>query len=138
MANRNPKTANLKPWKKGQSGNPGGRTKTSREITQLALEGSKKAIKRLLQLVDSKDERVALSAAIAVLDRGCGKPTQVMQHAGDPENPLQSGAKIEMVIVDPKPTIDRPPEETREQWLARRARELGVSTPIQPANGRAN
>jgi hypothetical protein len=38
-----------------------------------------------------------------------------------------------MVIVDPKPTIDRPPEETREEWLARRTKELGV-----PAGGRPN
>jgi hypothetical protein len=58
-----------------------------------------------------------------------------MKHAGDPESPLQAGAKIEMVIVDPKPTIDRPPEETREQWLARRARELGLGAPI---DGRPN
>jgi len=37
--------------------------------------------------------------------------------------------------------IDRPPEETREQWIARRSRELGVTTAIvgptsRPANGR--
>ena len=35
-------------------------------------------------------------------------------------------------------TIDRPPEETREQWLARRYRELGVitTTALAPGNGR--
>jgi hypothetical protein len=37
-----------------------------------------------------------------------------------------------MVIVDPKRTIDRPPEETREEWLARRARELGASIQGRP------
>src|SRR5215813_4027620 len=35
-------------------------------------------------------------------------------------------------------TIDRPPEETREQWLARRYRELGVTTTaLLPGNGRS-
>ena len=32
-------------------------------------------------------------------------------------------------------TIDRPPDETREQWLARRSRELGLGASIQ---GRPN
>ena len=131
MANRTPRTANLKPFKKGQSGNPGGRRKSHREITALALENSERAIRRLVELMASKDERVALSACIAVLDRGIGKPVQAV--VGDAENPIAMGGKIEMVIVDPKPTIDRPPEETREQWLERRARELGV-----PASGRPN
>jgi len=29
--------------------------------------------------------------------------------------------------VSVRMTVDRPPEETREQWLARRSRELGVT-----------
>ena len=40
-----------------------------------------------------------------------------------------------------KVMVDRPPEETREQWLARRSRELGIDctaliTTTPPANGR--
>jgi hypothetical protein len=38
---------------------------------------------------------------------------------GDADNP--------MVL---KVMVDRPPEETREQWLARRSRELGVTTAL--------
>jgi hypothetical protein len=53
-------------------------------------------------------------------------------------NQLQSSSQIEVVIVDPKPTIDRPPEETREQWLARRFREMGGGMQNQLTNGRAN
>ena len=36
--------------------------------------------------------------------------------------------------------IDRPPEETREQWLARRSRELGIitTTALVAGNGRGN
>jgi hypothetical protein len=130
MANKNPKTAHLTKWQPGQSGNPGGRPRKLRDVTELALEASPKAIQRLIKLVDSKDERVALAAAQAVLDRAIGKPSQAI--VGDPANPVCSSAKIEMVIVDPKPTIDRPPEETREEWLARRATELSASIQGRP------
>jgi HEAT repeat protein len=63
-------------WKLGQSSNPGGRPARQKSITDLALDGSEKAIKRLIRLVDSKDEWVALAAAQAVLDRAIGKPMQ--------------------------------------------------------------
>jgi hypothetical protein len=38
--------------------------------------------------------------------------------AGDAESPLVLGVMV-----------DRPPQETREQWLARRYRELGIAAP---------
>jgi hypothetical protein len=49
--------------------------------------------------------------------------------AGDEDNPLVLHA-----------TIDRPPDETREQWLARTARERGLLAPaiVGPASGGAN
>jgi len=47
--------------------------------------------------------------------------------AGDQQNPV----RITM-------TIDRPPDETREQWLARRYRELGISPPVAAAAGATN
>ena len=42
-----------------------------------------------------------------------------------------------------KVMVDRPPDETREQWLARTARERGISPPVvgtatKPTNGRGN
>lgn len=74
------------PWVKGQSGNPGGRPKGEMEVIQLAREASPRAIGRLIELVESKDERVAIAASTAVIERGFGKPTQPL--AGDPDNPL--------------------------------------------------
>ena len=47
--------------------------------------------------------------------------------------PLQHSGEIAATLRLER-TIDRPPDETREQWLARRSRELGRGT----ADGRAN
>jgi hypothetical protein len=66
----------LKPWKPGASGNPGGRPKMDPAIMQTLLAGSAGAAARLVELTRSKDERVALLASQAVLDRVYGKPTQ--------------------------------------------------------------
>lgn len=64
-------TQNLKPWVKGQSGNPGGRPKG---IAAKAREHTDKAVQVLADALDSKDERVRVTAAEKLLDRGYGKP----------------------------------------------------------------
>lgn len=72
--------ANLKPWPKGVSGNPAGRkprTEAQKAEAQ-ALKQSEKAMAKLVKLIDSDDERVALAAAQALLDRGLGKPKQTV------------------------------------------------------------
>lgn len=63
-------------WKPGESGNPGGRSKRFFEVQSLAREGSPKSMLRLLQLVESDDERVAIIASNSVLDRAFGKPKE--------------------------------------------------------------
>lgn len=75
---------NLKPaWKPGQSGNPNGRPKKVVDVAALARDSSTRAMERLAKLVDSDDDRVALQAAIAVLDRAVGKPKQAMEVKSD-------------------------------------------------------
>lgn len=69
---------NLKPFKKGQSGNPSGRPKKAHDVAALAKDNSVKAMERLVRLIDSVDDKVALSAANAVLDRAVGKPKQTV------------------------------------------------------------
>jgi hypothetical protein len=73
----------------GHSGNPGGAVPGYKEIRALALEVSPEAIGRMVQIMrTSKNERTALEAAKALLDRGVGKPKQIM--VGDDEDgPLQ-------------------------------------------------
>jgi hypothetical protein len=78
-----------------------------------------------------KNEATRVAAGRELLDRGFGKPPQAL--VGDPNEPVPA----QFAILGRM--IDSPPEETREQWLARRHRELGIaaapSTLMVPAAG---
>jgi hypothetical protein len=64
-------------FKKGQSGNPtGNKGSTYGEVVQIARQYGEKAVRRLVELVDSDDERVAFMASQALLDRAYGKPRE--------------------------------------------------------------
>lgn len=49
---------------------------------ELARKEGPEAIKALIKLLKSKDERVQLAAANAILDRGYGRPAQHVEHSG--------------------------------------------------------
>ena len=61
-------------WQPGQSGNPTGRGGLYLECRRLAAEASPDAMRRLIELMDAEDERVAYMATVAVLDRSGVKP----------------------------------------------------------------
>lgn len=63
-------------WRPGQSGNPGGRPKVVAEIRQLAREHGSAAIRRLVDLMSSRNETVVVRACEALLDRGYGRSVQ--------------------------------------------------------------
>jgi hypothetical protein len=63
-------------WKKGQSGNPGGRVGVPAEVRELARKHTPEAIERLVHWMRSSDARASVSAANAILDRAFGKPVQ--------------------------------------------------------------
>ncbi|MEQ8822759.1 MAG: DUF5681 domain-containing protein [Filomicrobium sp.] len=63
-------------FKPGQSGNPRGRPKKVVDVEEKALENAEKALEKLITLMGSADEKVALQAAQQVLDRAVGKATQ--------------------------------------------------------------
>jgi hypothetical protein len=68
----------LRPFKKGQSGNPGGRPKIPADVKELARGLSVDAIKTLAAVMrDTKQSGPArVSAASTILDRGYGKAPQ--------------------------------------------------------------
>lgn len=69
-----------RPFQKGQSGNPGGRPKEAAEVKALAREHGAEAVAKLLQLMRSAErEETQRAAAIDLLDRGYGRPTQAIE-----------------------------------------------------------
>ena len=70
-------------FQKGRSGNPHGRPKVEGEVRELAQRYGRAAIERLVELMNSENERVAVVAAQAVLDRAYGKPPQSLQLDGE-------------------------------------------------------
>jgi HEAT repeat protein len=58
-------------------------------VKKLARTKSPAAIDKLVQLLDSEDERIALAAANSILDRGLGKPAQDVNVGGQTENPFR-------------------------------------------------
>lgn len=66
------------PFKKGQSGNPGGRPKEVAEVTALARKALPEAIERLKFWMASDNPTASVAACNALLDRGLGKPSQMI------------------------------------------------------------
>src|SRR5688572_19946573 len=66
-------------WVKSVSGNPGGRSKKLAEVKQLAQAHTADAIKALATICTSgTSESARVAAAVALLDRGHGKPVQTV------------------------------------------------------------
>lgn len=64
-------------WIKGVSGNPTGRPKTEYDVAAMARAHSPAAIAALAKALD--DPKLSVHAAVALLDRGFGRPRQVIE-----------------------------------------------------------
>jgi hypothetical protein len=74
------------PWKKRTERESGGRPVGYGEIRQLARAHTNAALETLVQVAKNcKSESARVAAAVALLDRGWGRPTQPL--AGDAEEP---------------------------------------------------
>ena len=79
------------PFQKGVSGNPGGRPKIIRPIEELARQHTDLAIATLAKICGDPKQPTAprVTAAVALLDRGYGRPAQTIhathKHEIDPE-----------------------------------------------------
>jgi hypothetical protein len=81
-----------RPFQKGVSGNPSGRSKDTHTISQLAKAYTQEAVEKLAEIMRTgKTEQAQVRAAEALLDRGWGKAPQ---HVGGTE----SGEPINVII----------------------------------------
>jgi hypothetical protein len=114
MANPNPLTDHLNPWKPGQSGNPGGKTSAHRkaeiEAAELAAKARLGLVQAFANLVDGRAtdaERIALvnSDALRLLkdseDRGFGAPKSSMDLSSE-DGSMAAPTRIELIAVAPK------------------------------------
>jgi hypothetical protein len=90
--------ANLIPYrfKSGESGNPGGRTDQYAEAQRICREATPAAAHKMVALMDSEDERVALMAADKVFERAWGKAREYNpDQEAEPLNYLKARARLE-------------------------------------------
>jgi hypothetical protein len=87
-------------FKPGQSGNPGGRPKELKQIQSLARVRSVTALEVLTQIATdaSASASARVAAAIAILDRGWGKPAQAVQSTITPVD-INSLSDEELVAI---------------------------------------
>lgn len=84
----------------GQSGNPGGRPRSD-DIAALARSFGRLALARLVRGVASGDERVAIASAIALLERGYGRPvTPVADNSDDFARMVQGFGEASAPMLD--------------------------------------
>lgn len=96
-------------WRKGVSGNPGGRVKVDMRIKELAKQKTELALNTLAHIcAKGESESARVSAAVALLDRGWGKPAQAIIGGGDDDPPIQLA---EIVIRAVDAASDRAPEK---------------------------
>lgn len=69
-------------YKKGQTGNPGGRAKGVVDVIAAARANTTEAIETLLKWMRSNEPRASVAAATAMLDRGWGKAAQSLKISG--------------------------------------------------------
>ena len=76
-----------RPFKKGQSGNPGGRPRVIGEIRDLARQHTEAALKALAEIVANEKcpPAARVAAATAILDRGYGRAPQSLTVQGNVE-----------------------------------------------------
>lgn len=76
-------------WKKGETGNPGGRPKETVEVRALARQHMAEAITTLVTIMRKGDsDKVRAMAANFLLDRAVGKPPQALEIGGEGGHPL--------------------------------------------------
>jgi hypothetical protein len=128
----------LRPFKPGQSGNPTGKGGLFHEAQRICREASPDAARRMVELMYSTDERVALMAADKVLERAWGKPKEEPDTPEDPTDVEARRVAREWVLKQladmarPEPRYTHEAEQTPSVTSRRESRRLLRETDPRP------
>jgi HEAT repeat protein len=111
-------------WQPGRSGNPRGRPRSPVDIAALARVHGPRCIAVAVELLDDPDSRVRLGALTALLDRGFGRPAQVIA-TPDGNSPIAMHLLAATMISEQLTAT----LEQRERYA--------INGPAEPSNGRA-
>jgi hypothetical protein len=95
-------------FKPGQSGNPSGKPKALQDVIALARSHTPVAIGRLARIVhdDEAPPAVQVTAAIALLDRGWGRPTQTIEATTNSNSLHLHLVAAQSVLAQGQPVIE--------------------------------
>jgi len=110
-------------WKPGQSGNPGGRPKESREFKRLCREKAVWCFHKLVELAEGSDQSFSLRALELLLAYGIGKPVQQLE--------IESTHKAYVIAIPTNSTETL--ELNADQWLTEHKQTIELQ-PTQAPN----
>lgn len=86
-----------RPFKKGQSGNPGGRPKLPEEFVELARSRSVDALNYLIDAINDENlpPNARIRAAETIIAYGYGKPSQSIDLSGRDNKAIEISVKYE-------------------------------------------
>lgn len=86
-------------WKPGQSGNPTGRPKQEGRVKDLAQQQTEIAIQTLVEICQNTENYASarVAAAVALLDRGWGRPAQAIIGGDEDDAPFRVEGCIKLV-----------------------------------------
>jgi hypothetical protein len=115
-----------RPFKKGESGNAGGRPKVIAELRALARAHAPDAIKELARLaIKAKSEATRVAAIRELLDRGYGKAQQMVENEVGPSDltaeELRAEVLADFAVLFPDVRIvpSKPPNSLAESKVRR-------------------